>query len=98
MVNQRNVVFETPYPLYCIRTLGDRHILVAGGGGQAKTGVPNRLEIFLFDIDDGSWDFRKTAIVDTGVEATMNMDIFPLDVDKGRFLIACGQEGIPIGN
>ena len=29
------------YPLYSIRMLTDRHFIVAGGGGAAKTGVKN---------------------------------------------------------
>lgn len=29
------------YPLYAIRMLTDRHFIVAGGGGAAKTGVKN---------------------------------------------------------
>lgn len=31
------------FPLYSIEMLTSRHVLVAGGGGQAKTGVANGL-------------------------------------------------------
>jgi len=34
---------STDFPLYTIRMVGDRHFLVAGGGGAAKTGVPNAI-------------------------------------------------------
>ena len=41
---QRGVtVVHTDFPLYTIRMLGDRHFLVAGGGGQAKTGIANAI-------------------------------------------------------
>ena len=33
----------TDFPLYTLRMVGDRHFLVAGGGGAAKTGVPNAM-------------------------------------------------------
>jgi len=33
----------TDFPLYTFRMVGDRHFLVAGGGGAAKTGVPNAI-------------------------------------------------------
>ena len=33
----------TDFPLYTFRMVGDRHFLVAGGGGAAKTGVPNAM-------------------------------------------------------
>jgi prolactin regulatory element-binding protein len=33
-------------PAYCLRVLGDRHLLVAGGGGSAKTGVRNEIQVF----------------------------------------------------
>lgn len=31
------------FPLYCCGTLDDQHVVVAGGGGAAKTGVPNAI-------------------------------------------------------
>ena len=31
----------TNFPLYAVDVLDQNHILVAGGGGAAKTGVPN---------------------------------------------------------
>jgi len=34
---------STDFPLYTFRMVGDRHFLVAGGGGAAKTGVPNAM-------------------------------------------------------
>ena len=37
------VVGQTDFPLYTVRVLGDRHFFVAGGGGQAKTGIPNAI-------------------------------------------------------
>ncbi len=30
------------YPPYCIKWIGGKHFLVGGGGGGAKTGVPNK--------------------------------------------------------
>ena len=41
-------VATTDFPLYCIRLIGDRHILVAGGGGASKTGIPNAIVSFGF--------------------------------------------------
>lgn len=32
---------ETNFPIYSIRRLGERYFVVSGGGGHAKTGVPN---------------------------------------------------------
>ena len=29
------------FPLYCVACVSPRHLLVAGGGGAAKTGVKN---------------------------------------------------------
>ena len=38
-----DTVGNTDFPLYTIRMIGDHHFLVAGGGGQAKTGIPNAM-------------------------------------------------------
>ena len=33
----------TNFPLYAVNVLDREHFLIAGGGGAAKTGVPNAL-------------------------------------------------------
>jgi prolactin regulatory element-binding protein len=33
----------TNFPLYTVNVLDKNHFVVAGGGGSAKTGVPNAL-------------------------------------------------------
>ena len=49
MAAQKGVtLFSTEYPPYGIYALGDCHLVVAGGGGQAKTGVPNAIVCFIF--------------------------------------------------
>ena len=46
------IAADCSIPAYCIKTLGSRHIIIGGGGGSAKTGVLNKLEViyllFLF--------------------------------------------------
>ncbi|VDP00247.1 unnamed protein product [Schistosoma mattheei] len=34
-----------PYPLYVVDVLDRNSLVVAGGGGSVKTGVPNRIDI-----------------------------------------------------
>lgn len=34
-------IAKSDFPMYIIKPLSERHFLVAGGGGQAKTGVSN---------------------------------------------------------
>lgn len=41
MAPARDVLAQSDFPLYAVQALGSTHFLVAGGGGQAKTGVPN---------------------------------------------------------
>ena len=37
------IIAQANFPLYFVSMVGDRNILVAGGGGQANTGVPNAI-------------------------------------------------------
>ena len=39
----------TNFPLYAVNVLDKDHFLIAGGGGAAKTGVPNAL-VCIFDL------------------------------------------------
>jgi hypothetical protein len=36
-------LFMSSFPLYTIANLGKNEFYIAGGGGQAKTGVPNAI-------------------------------------------------------
>lgn len=44
----------TNFPLYAVNVLDKDHFLIAGGGGAAKTGVPNALvcvfALYLFTL------------------------------------------------
>ncbi|KAL3090644.1 hypothetical protein niasHT_023489 [Heterodera trifolii] len=93
-------------PAYCLRGIGCRHILIGGGGGSAKTGVPNQIQLFLlgydsnFDLQKGIYESsnqmvaRLSDVVDTGQSASMNMDCISLSDEPyyGRFLIVAGQD------
>lgn len=34
---------RSDFPLYAVKSLDERHFLVAGGGGAAKTGIANAI-------------------------------------------------------
>ncbi|CAG2102613.1 unnamed protein product [Medioppia subpectinata] len=83
------------YPMYCVRTLSERHILVAGGGGPAKTGIANTLEVYelLYDKTTNSCKARLITHYDTGSRAVMNMCV----VDKSNYcyqLFCGGMDGM----
>lgn len=42
------VLARFDFPLYTLQFIDDKHFLVAGGGGGAKTGIPNAVEVFRF--------------------------------------------------
>jgi len=44
--NQADLFARVDFPLYSISMVSSRHLLVAGGGGAANTGVKNGFEIF----------------------------------------------------
>ncbi|KAK6726327.1 hypothetical protein RB195_004567 [Necator americanus] len=93
------IVVTSKVPLFCLKKLGPRHILVAGGGGESKTGVLNLMQTYLLTYE------RKTArnaptpmlaklvnTIETDVYATMNMDVVCCaNPEKGRYLIAAGH-------
>ena len=38
-----SLLARSDFPLYVVKALDERHFLVAGGGGAAKTGVSNAI-------------------------------------------------------
>ncbi|XP_046366308.2 prolactin regulatory element-binding protein-like [Haliotis rufescens] len=90
MAPQKGTLLSTTdFPLYAVRSLGDRHFLVAGGGGQAKTGVPNAVEIYELKLSDNKILSASLCRHDTGIQAVMNCDTF---YDGRNHYLATGQD------
>ncbi|KAM3728211.1 Prolactin regulatory element-binding protein [Dirofilaria immitis] len=84
------IIARCSSPTYCVRVVGSRHILLGGGGGASKTGVPNNIQTLLLSFDSKSLavaaeDLLKaseqlplvmevTNELKTDPYATMNMD------------------------
>ena len=43
MAKKSIVSMKADFPLYCLSMVGDRHLLVAGGGGSTKSGITNAI-------------------------------------------------------
>uniref|UniRef100_A0A1I7X5Z3 WD_REPEATS_REGION domain-containing protein n=1 Tax=Heterorhabditis bacteriophora TaxID=37862 RepID=A0A1I7X5Z3_HETBA len=52
---QPPVIADCRAPVYCVKKIGGRHMLLGGGGGAAKTGIVNQIEVnnFYFDLNYG---------------------------------------------
>lgn len=78
------------FPLYAVHILTERHILVAGGGGSAKTGIRNVIEIYELINDGPTCRAESVTHYETGSEAIMNCVIH----DAGKYyLLFAGMEG-----
>lgn len=79
------------FPLYTVHCLTERHILVAGGGGGAKTGIRNVIEIYEL-INSGSCCRAESVThYETGKQAIMNCTVF----HNGKYyVLAAGMEGM----
>ncbi|VDL84850.1 unnamed protein product [Nippostrongylus brasiliensis] len=93
------VVVSSKIPLFCLKKLGPRHVLVAGGGGESKTGVLNLMQSYLITFGNRGVSKSTTPIlaklvetIDTDIYATMNMDVVCCsNPENGRYLIAAGH-------
>ncbi|VDO08864.1 Uncharacterized protein BM_BM4750 [Brugia malayi] len=84
------VIARCSSPTYCVQVVGSRHILLGGGGGASKTGVPNNIQTLLLSFDskllavaagNSSQTNEQLSLVtevtnslETDPFATMNMD------------------------
>lgn len=71
------------FPPFCLVSDHKNRLIVGGGGGEGRTGVPNK--ILLLEHKNGF--LKLLSVVDTSNKAVMNMDIHP----KESF-IACGVD------
>lgn len=63
-------VAKSDFPMYTINVLDERHFLVAGGGGQAKTGVSNAIVSYVYLI----YTFRPESISTTNTSRHFHFD------------------------
>ncbi|KAL8572247.1 hypothetical protein ACOMHN_022484 [Nucella lapillus] len=89
MAPTREPLAQTDFPLYTVQALGNTHFLVAGGGGQAKTGVRNTIEIYELKQRGDKVQASSICRHDTGTDAVMNCATF---YDGRNYFLACGQE------
>lgn len=87
-INNNNVLARVNFPLYGIQMLTNRHFIVGGGGGSAKTGVANGFEIFELSHNGKNFVCKEITRHETGPTVVMNFNTF---TNKKTFLLA-GQE------
>ncbi|CAD6996733.1 prolactin regulatory element-binding protein [Ceratitis capitata] len=77
------------FPLYAVEMLTSRHVLVAGGGGSAKTGVANGFEIYELYHNGTHFCAEEVVRHETGANVVMN---FAVRNDGRRSYLCAGQE------
>lgn len=64
------------FPIYACDVLDEKHVVVAGGGGASKTGVPNAVEILELEKLGKKTEANPRERMSTGDIAAMNMSVF----------------------
>ncbi|CAH0394346.1 unnamed protein product [Bemisia tabaci] len=77
------------FPLFTVQMLTSRHVLVAGGGGSAKTGVANGFEVFELHHNGQQFSAEECLRHITGGSVVMNCST--LCTSRNTYLVA-GQE------
>ena len=61
MAQKGVTVANSAFPLYAIHMIGDQHVMIAGGGGQAKTGVGNAIVSSIMSLAVVFWAGTATT-------------------------------------
>eukprot|EP00123_Amoebidium_parasiticum_P013648 comp22073_c1_seq1/m.32164 comp22073_c1_seq1/g.32164 ORF comp22073_c1_seq1/g.32164 comp22073_c1_seq1/m.32164 type:complete len:394 (-) comp22073_c1_seq1:247-1428(-) len=73
---------EADFPLYSVVCTPDNRVIVGGGGGKSKTGVPNGLAVYKWEED-----FPLVGKLDTEEHAVWNIALHPQEP-----AIVCGMD------
>lgn len=67
-INTCSLLARVNFPLYTVKVLSERHVLVGGGGGAAKTGITNSIEIYelINDSEHQTCNASRSVHYDTG--------------------------------
>ncbi|XP_062507298.1 prolactin regulatory element-binding protein-like isoform X2 [Corticium candelabrum] len=80
-------LFSTDFPLYALLAGPNGRLFAAGGGGQARTGVPNVLEIYNVEESGKKLKCIRVDRIDVGQHAVMNAA-----VDDNQTYVAIGMD------
>nr|SVE85556.1 EOG090X07XQ [Daphnia pulicaria] len=72
------------FPLYAVEMLTDRHFVVAGGGGAAKTGVSNGFATYQLTFNGEQCVATQVGKHDTGSRAVMNCATYEDNKSKSK--------------
>ena len=64
------------YPILGVATL-DNWLFLSGGGGSAKTGIKNTVDVYRIDTREDEKLFHKTMCLDTGTQLVTGLSISP---------------------
>ncbi|KAJ8729720.1 hypothetical protein PYW08_001301 [Mythimna loreyi] len=78
------------FPLYTLQTLTNRHVIVAGGGGAAATGVANGFEIFELSHNGTRFVAEEVMRHETGPNVVMNCSV--RSNQQNKTYLTAGQE------
>ncbi|XP_030760426.1 prolactin regulatory element-binding protein isoform X2 [Sitophilus oryzae] len=87
--NIDDVLARINFPLFTVQMLTNRHVLVGGGGGSAKTGVANGFEIFELSHDGNKFHVEEVTRHETGPNVVMNCAVA---LKNNHTYLVAGQE------
>ncbi|XP_022661661.1 prolactin regulatory element-binding protein-like [Varroa jacobsoni] len=91
--DKSKLIGRVNFPLCTIDVVSERHVFVAGGGGRAKTGVPNKMEILeIVPEDAGGFRAETVASYDVG-DVIMCSALCPIK-DSRHLFLAVGKGGV----
>lgn len=67
---------EAGIPLYAVQFVDKDHIIAAGGGGQGKHGVANKLILLEYDYKTETCQISKENILPAGSDCPMSMAVY----------------------
>ncbi|KAK9458651.1 uncharacterized protein V1516DRAFT_682256 [Lipomyces oligophaga] len=80
------------FPIYTAAFADDRKLVVAGGGGEGKNGVANKISILEISQDDGKLELKKDKILSKEEDAPMSLSI----TEKGFLAVGINSSSYEI--
>jgi len=91
-IKKGDLAAKINFPLYGVKMLTERHFVVAGGGGAARTGVSNGFTIYQLGFCGSTCTATEIGKHDTGTVAIMNFTTH-CDATGQKMYIVAGQDG-----
>lgn len=69
--------FDSGYPIFSVRFVDEKTIVIGGGGGEGRHGIPNKISVLKVDPVSSTLSLENEIELSSDEDSVMSLDVLP---------------------